>query len=149
MVYDGLLMFAVLIVIGATTLPFTMGLGISHDNIFLRIYIFGAVFFYLGWFWTHGGQTLGMRAWKIRLVHHDGRPVVWHLAFFYYLVSLPMWGFMLFAIVVNGGIIHTPAMFTGLPHWMLYGLALLWFTIDHLPNNWREKVSGLRMIQVA
>ena len=35
-----------------------------------------AALFYCG-FWTHGGQTLGMRAWRIRLVRRDGGPVGW------------------------------------------------------------------------
>jgi uncharacterized RDD family membrane protein YckC len=28
-------------------------------------------------FWTHGGQTSGMRAWRIRVVRDDGGPVGW------------------------------------------------------------------------
>ncbi|WKE64722.1 RDD family protein [Gallaecimonas kandeliae] len=27
------------------------------------------------WFWTHGGQTLGMRAWRLKLQNADGTPV--------------------------------------------------------------------------
>jgi uncharacterized RDD family membrane protein YckC len=33
-----------------------------------------AMLFYVG-FWTHGGQTLGMRAWRIRVIGRDGGPV--------------------------------------------------------------------------
>ena len=39
----------------------------------------GALFY--AWFWTHGGQTLGMRAWKIRLVTRAGGAVTWQRAF--------------------------------------------------------------------
>ena len=146
MVYDSLLIFSILVVVGLTTLPFTNVLGVSRDNIFLRLYIFSALFVFLGWFWTHGGQTLGMRAWKIKLVQTDGSPVTWLLAFFYYLVSLPMWGFLIFVIAVNAGMIPTPAPLAHTPHWLLYSLALGWFVIDHLPNNWRELISRLKMI---
>lgn len=149
MVYDSLLMFAVLIAIGATMLPFTKGLGINPDNIIFKFYVFGAVYFFLGWFWTHGGQTLGMRAWKIKLLQYDGTPVSWRLAFFYYLVSLPMWGFLIFTIAVNAHMIPAPAPLVHTPHWVLYSFVLIWFVIDHLPNNWREKVSGLRMVLVS
>jgi uncharacterized RDD family membrane protein YckC len=148
MVYDGLLIFAVLVVVGASTLPLTSGLGVSRDNIFFKFYVFGALFLFLGWFWTHGGQTLGMRAWKIKLVRADGTPVTWQLAFFYYLVSLPMWVFLIFAIARNAGMLQATGFFGGLAHWVLYSLALIWFVIDHLPNNWRQKVAGLRMVQV-
>lgn len=148
MVYDGLLMFAVLIVIGATMLPFTKGLGMNPDDLIFKIYVFGAIFAFLGWFWTHGGQTLGMRAWKIRLVQNDGSVVSWRHALRYYLVSLPMWGFLIFTIVVNAGIYPTPAAIARTPHSVLYGLALIWFVFDNLPDNWRQKVAGLKMVQV-
>ena len=149
MVYDSLLIFSILVIVGLTTLPFTNGLGISRDNIFIRLYIFSALFVFLGWFWTHGGQTLGMRAWKLKLVQVDGHPVSWPLALFYYLVSLPMWGFLIFVIAVNAGIIPAPALLANAPHWLLYGLAFSWFVIDHLPNNWRERISKLKMILIT
>jgi uncharacterized RDD family membrane protein YckC len=30
---------------------------------------------YFVWFWTHGGRTLPMKTWRIRLVAEDGGPV--------------------------------------------------------------------------
>lgn len=33
-----------------------------------------SVTFY-GWFWRRGGQTLGMKTWRLRLVTVDGRPL--------------------------------------------------------------------------
>jgi uncharacterized RDD family membrane protein YckC len=149
MVYDSLLIFSILVIVGLTTLPFTNALGVSRDNIFLRLYIFSALFVFLAWFWTHGGQTLGMRAWKLKLVQADGTPVSWILALFYYLVSLPMWGFLIFVIAVNAGMIPAPALLAHTPHWLLYGFALIWFVIDHLPNNWRERIAKLKMILIT
>lgn len=32
---------------------------------------------FYGWFWRHGGQTLGMQAWRLRLVTADNRPLRW------------------------------------------------------------------------
>ncbi|OGI41569.1 MAG: hypothetical protein A2150_00620 [Candidatus Muproteobacteria bacterium RBG_16_64_11] len=37
-------------------------------------------FLFYGWFWTRGGQTLGMRAWRLRLTRADGGPVTWRRA---------------------------------------------------------------------
>lgn len=48
-------------------------------------------FFLFGWFWTHGGQTLGMRAWKIKVVTDDGSPFGWPQAFFRYVGALFSW----------------------------------------------------------
>ena len=33
------------------------------------------------YFWTHGGQTLGMRAWKLKLQNKDGTPIKLSQAF--------------------------------------------------------------------
>lgn len=30
---------------------------------------------YFLWCWTHGGQTLAMRAWRIRVTYQDGAPL--------------------------------------------------------------------------
>ena len=33
---------------------------------------FGWVAFFFVWFWTRSGQTLGMKAWRLRVQNHDG-----------------------------------------------------------------------------
>ncbi|PCJ36947.1 MAG: RDD family protein [Moraxellaceae bacterium] len=40
--------------------------------------VLSTVAFY-SWFWTHGGQTLGMRAWRIKVVHQklDGTRITY------------------------------------------------------------------------
>ena len=48
-------------------------------------------FLLFGWFWTHGGQTLGMRAWKIQVVTDDGSAFRWPHAFFRYVGALFSW----------------------------------------------------------
>ncbi|HWP94443.1 MAG TPA: RDD family protein [Gammaproteobacteria bacterium] len=75
--YDLLLIAALWFVATALLLPFTGGAAVSAGQLFYRLYLAAVVFLFYGWFWTHGGQTLGMRAWKIRLVHRDGGPVRW------------------------------------------------------------------------
>lgn len=35
---------------------------------------------YFCWFWTHGGQTLAMKTWRVRLVTQAGGPVPLHQA---------------------------------------------------------------------
>ncbi|MCB1757256.1 MAG: RDD family protein, partial [Gammaproteobacteria bacterium] len=34
-------------------------------------------FVFFGWFWTHGGQTLGMRAWRLQLTGNRQHAVSW------------------------------------------------------------------------
>jgi uncharacterized RDD family membrane protein YckC len=41
----------------------------------LRLYLLGVVGAFYVYFWTHGGQTLGMKAWRIQVIGQDGESV--------------------------------------------------------------------------
>lgn len=56
-----------------------------------QIYLLAVAFAFFGWFWTHGGQTLGMRAWRLKLIAGDGRPPGWYQALVRYLCMLIPW----------------------------------------------------------
>lgn len=77
MFYDSLLLFGLLFAATAVLLPFTAGSAIAPGNLFYSLYLSAVCFLFYGWCWTHGGQTLGMRAWKIRLQDRDGRSLSW------------------------------------------------------------------------
>ena len=79
-VYDGLLLLGTLLIATALVLPFTGGAAAPSDNLLFPAYLLSVCFLFYGWFWTHGGQTLGMRAWKIRLQQPNGEPVTWRQA---------------------------------------------------------------------
>ncbi len=91
MVYDGLLLLAVLFVSTAIVLPLTGGEAVGAGNPVFMTYLFLVSFFFFAWFWTHGGQTLGMRAWKIRVQRLDGGPISWSQALLRYMVGLISW----------------------------------------------------------
>jgi uncharacterized RDD family membrane protein YckC len=95
-VYDGLLLIGVLV--GATALA--LGLAVAllggeavklHNplqaNPFFQTYLLLVCFFFYGGFWTHGGQTLGMRAWRLRLQRRDGRGIGWWQALLRFLIG--------------------------------------------------------------
>jgi len=42
-----------------------------------RVYLLSVCFGYFGGFWVHGGQTLGMKAWRIKVVRLDGSRLGW------------------------------------------------------------------------
>ena len=76
-VYDTLLLFAILFIAIALVLPLNGGQAVPAGNPWFSAYLFLVGFIFYGGFWTHGGQTLGMRAWRIRLQRYDGGPVNW------------------------------------------------------------------------
>lgn len=146
MVYDVLLLFAVLVVASALTLPFRGGKGATQFELGMMIYIFLVIFLFFGWFWTHGGQTLGMRAWRIRLIHTEHSTISWSTALFRYLLSLPVWLFLFYSLHSHNDRFGTVTALTQIPGWILYSLGLVWLTIDNLPDNWREKLTKTRIV---
>ena len=42
-----------------------------------RLYLLGVCFAYFGGFWIKGGQTLGMKAWQLRVIQKDERALGW------------------------------------------------------------------------
>lgn len=84
--YDTLLIAALLIAVAVPPVLLNGGpmrdgsaLGDIKNTLFF-LYLVSWVFLFYGWFWTHGGQTLGMSAWKIRVIGENGRPVTWKQA---------------------------------------------------------------------
>lgn len=78
--YDGLLLTGVLFAATLAILPWRGGQAFHPHDPWFSGYLLGVSFLFFGWFWTHGGQTPGMRCWKIRLLADDGGPVGWKQA---------------------------------------------------------------------
>lgn len=66
-VYDGLLVLAICMSITVLAAPALAFVGGSHDRAALQALVVLANWFYFTRSWTRGGQTLGMRAWHLRL----------------------------------------------------------------------------------
>jgi uncharacterized RDD family membrane protein YckC len=91
MAYDLLLLASVLLVAGFIAVAFNGGEAISSSNPFFMLYILGVSFFFYGWFWTHGGQTLGMRAWKVYLVSNQQYEITWLQAALRFITTIISW----------------------------------------------------------
>ncbi len=85
--YDSLLLFAILLLATAFALLAMHG-HLDHKGVGFRLYIVLVTFGFYGWFWTHGGQTLGMRAWKIRVQRLDGSSIRWWQAVIRFIVAI-------------------------------------------------------------
>lgn len=75
MVYESLLVFAVLVIAG---IAYGVAIEQRHalkGSVGLSVVAFAVLGLYFVWFWTHGGQTVAMKAWRVRLVNLDGTPV--------------------------------------------------------------------------
>jgi uncharacterized RDD family membrane protein YckC len=114
-IYDLLLLVAVLFFATAILLPFNGGEAFSHQQITYPLYLLTVSFCFYGWFWTHGGQTLGLKAWKIRLLNNTYQFISWRQAFIRFFVSILSWGIL--------------------------GLGFLWPLVDKNQRSWHDIAS--------
>ena len=118
--YDSLLLLALLFLAMAVITPFTEEATIkAHQTIYFA-YLLMVSFLFFGWFWTRGGQTLGMRAWKIRVVNREGRAISWGQALARFVLALAT-----------------------------LGLGLLWSLFDPEKMALYDRWSGTRVVRVA
>ncbi|HFC92704.1 MAG TPA: RDD family protein [Leucothrix mucor] len=98
MFYDFLLFGSTILVVGFISMFVITSLtgieNVARGSLFAKLFFiyllaFGYLFF--AWFWVHGGQTLGMRAWKLEVISLDGQPINWIQALFRYIYSLISW----------------------------------------------------------
>jgi len=75
-----MLLIAVLFVATALALPFNSGQAITHSQIIFPGYLMLVSFGYYGWFWTHGGQTPGLKTWKLKVLDFNAQPINWRLS---------------------------------------------------------------------
>ena len=120
MLYDSLLIFALLFFASAIALIFNRGEAIESSPLF-NLYLVFTLFTFYAWFWHKSGQTLGMRVWKIRIVSEFG--------------GNPSWG-----------VCYLRLMFA-LLSWLCFGLGYLWRLFK--PFTWHDHFSQTRIVDVS
>ena len=142
-VYEGVLLFGVLMVAGVVYASLTQQRHALQGQLGLKAFVFIVLAIYFVWFWSHGGQTLAMRAWHLRLVAQDGRPVSQHRAFLRYLAC---WVWFVPALVsawLAG--LHGPAQIFALMAAGVLGYAML--ALAHPQRQfWHDALCGTRLV---
>jgi len=85
LLYDSLLLAALLMAFTGAALLFTHGKAVVRETVgpWVWVYRAGLVAVIAGYYmlnWTRSGQTLGMRAWHLRAVSELGQPLTWRAA---------------------------------------------------------------------
>ncbi len=75
MVYEALLLTALVIVASFPMAPLLQALPQPWSRLVNQGFVLGLIGLYLVWFWRHGGQTLAMKTWRVRLVTRTGAPI--------------------------------------------------------------------------
>lgn len=129
MFYDFMLALSFVIVLGFFSMTVMMSV-LNLENIeagstvakFFFPYLVFLSFVFYGWFWTHGGQTLGMRAWKLKLINENGSTINWTQAFFRFCYA---------AI-----------------SWLPFGAGYLWMLVDKRKKAFHDKASHTFIIDI-
>lgn len=99
--YDGLLLIALWMVALLLDVLLRDLLALEREWHALRAYVFLVGYLFFGWFWTHGGQTLGMRVWRLQVQRPDGGVPGWTSAMARYAVMLAVWGIALAPLLLR------------------------------------------------
>lgn len=145
-VYEGLLLFGVVMLAGWLYSSLTQQRHALEGRAGLQAFLFVVLAVYFMWFWTHGGQTLAMKTWRIRVVMADGRPLSQGRALLRYLLSW-LWFVPSLATVHVAGLRSTAAI-SGitLAGVLAYALA----TRLHPQRQFlHDTLAGTRLVDVA
>jgi uncharacterized RDD family membrane protein YckC len=123
MFYDGLLLLALLMMLSYPYVWLTGGAkpGLLVKTLY-QLYLLAICFFYYTGFWVRGGQTLGLRTWRLKLVRDDGGPITWAIALKRFASA---WLSLL-----------------------CLGLGFLWMLYDRDRLTWHDRLSGTRLVRL-
>ncbi|MGM1052718.1 MAG: RDD family protein [Pseudomonadota bacterium] len=129
MLYDAFLVAAIwLLVAGLHLLAGRYLLGIPADQVgqsllwalSLQLLLLSSAFTFFAFFWTRGGVTLGMQAWRLRVQTPDG-----------YSISLAQAAVRFLSSCLSIAV---------------FGLGYVWVLFDAERRSWPDIVSGTRVV---
>ncbi|MDE2048460.1 MAG: RDD family protein [Betaproteobacteria bacterium] len=74
-IYEGVLLFGVVMIAGWLFSTLTQQRNALTHRHELQAFLFLVLGIYFIWFWSHGGQTVAMKTWHIRLLSAEGLPL--------------------------------------------------------------------------
>jgi uncharacterized RDD family membrane protein YckC len=128
LVYDFLLLAALLMIYTGGALFFTRGAAVVPATAGAWVYLYraGLVLLIAGYYllnWLRSGQTLGMRAWRLRVVTDSGQPLPWSAA--------------------------VRRVFFGALAWAPAALGVLWLYVDPDQLALHDRLSKTRVVHLA
>ena len=120
--YDLLLVAALLFCFTLAVLAARLGAAVPPGSWWFPLCLLGVAMAFFCGFWVRGGQTVGMRAWRIRVVRDDGRALGWPRAV---------------ARFAAGIAAALPA-----------GLGLWLSVLDSRKRAWHDRWTGTRVVRV-
>lgn len=147
--YEGLLLAALVLLVGFLTLPLTTPTAVAARSLAVpplaarvlsACLVFGAAGLYFTWSWTGGRRTLPMKTWALALARADGSPVDGKAAVVRYVAA---WLGPAAALVAYEAL-H-PAGLGAHALWLV-ALGYLWPFIDSDRQFLHDRIAGTRIV---
>ena len=146
MLYDGLLLFAILMLASA---PFVVPLGGedmgSTYKIVYQLAMAGVIYAFFVAYWTTRGRTLGMQSWGLQVVNKDGQiPTLGQSTLRFFAACIP-WAFVVlgsYLLLVQDQLV--PAAIS----WGCFGLSFFWQLWDKARLSLQDRFSGTRIVHI-
>ncbi|MFI4937706.1 MAG: RDD family protein [Candidatus Berkiellales bacterium] len=122
-IYDSFIVVTFLLLMTAFALMLNQGHSLLPYRIYFLIYLFLTTGLFLSWIWHTRGQTIGMLAWKIKVLDPDQQKLSWSRAFYRYCTAF---------ITLSCG-----------------GIGLLWCLIDKDKQSLYDRIAGTRLISLT
>jgi len=142
-VYEGVLLFGVVMIAGLVYSGLTQQRHALQGRAGMMVFLFLVLGIYFSWFWSHGGQTVAMKAWHVRLLGADGQPVSRLRAAMRYLLSW-LWFLPATAAIYSAGLHGKGEISVALLAGVLAYAALAWLRPDR--QFWHDVVCGTRLV---
>jgi uncharacterized RDD family membrane protein YckC len=142
-VYEGVLLFGVVMIAGYLYSSLTQQRHALQGQAGLQAFLFAVLGIYFTWFWSHGGQTVAMRAWHVRLVTNEGHAVGQGRAFLRYLASW-IWFVPALAAAWLAGMHSTMQIFASIAGGVLVYALLALLHPQH--QFWHDALCGTRVV---
>jgi uncharacterized RDD family membrane protein YckC len=123
--YDCFLLTAILFIVSAIATALNHGKAIEPGDSLYPLFVIVIVslsYLYFAWFWIHGGQTLGMKTWRIRIQACDNVKIDWKTAAIRFIGAVFSWG--------------------------IFGLGFLWSFFDKDKRCWHDLMSHTILIDL-
>lgn len=122
LIYDALLLVALILFAGGVAAAISQLLSPDHIRLITQATILTICPGYFAWQWIHGGQTLPMKTWRIRLESTDGGAIT------------PTQALFRSALAVIG--------------YLLIGISVFWTLVDRDRQFLHDRLSGTRLSRI-
>lgn len=124
-IYEALLLVGV--IAAAVVFPqmlYAMVANQTAPHWLMQYHLLAILAFYFTWFWRHGGQTLAMKTWKIRLenVRNDE------------------------AITLTQCLLRFALCW---PSWLCFGAGIFWALFDREQQFLHDRIAGTRLVNAS